>query len=86
MSRLDGVDGVTVITERDPGRRVGLARVSVDGFTGRELWHKLRDEEGIWTFGNFPGEYDGVYVSPNVFNTLSDMAYFADTITRLVRA
>ena len=86
MSRLDGVDGVTVITERDPGRRVGLARVSVDGFTGRELWHKLRDEEGIWTFGNFPGEYDGVYVSPNVFNTLSDMAYFADTITRLARA
>ena len=85
MGRLEGVDGVDVITEPDPDRRVGLARVSVNGFTGRELWHKLRDDEGIWTFGNSPGEYDGVYVSPNVFNTLSDMEYFAATISRLAR-
>ena len=85
MTHLDGIDGVTVITEPDPDRRVGLARVSVDGFAGRDLWHRLRDEEGIWTFGNFPGDYDGVYVSPNVFNTLSDMEVFAETIERIAR-
>ena len=38
------------------------------------------------TFGNFPGEHDGVYVSPNVFNSVADMAYFADTIRRLAKA
>ena len=78
--------GAAVVTEPDPDRRVALARVSVDGFTGRELWFRLRDEEGIWTFGNFPGEYDGVYVSPNVFNTLADMMLFSDTIKRLAQA
>ena len=85
MAQLDGVDGVTVVTERDPNRRVALARVAVDGFPGRELWFRLRDEERIWTYGNFSDETAGVYVSPNVFNTLSDMNYFAETIKRLAR-
>ena len=85
-SRLDGVDGVTIYTEPDPNRRVAYARIVVDGFEGTELWFRLRDEEGIWTYGNYAEGYAGIYVSPNVFNTPAEMAFVAETIKRLARA
>lgn len=86
FERLEGVDGVQVVTEADPARRAGLGRVIVEGWTGRELTAELLDRFGFFIYGNFPGPLDGVYVSPNVFNTLSDIDRFADAIRTIAAA
>ncbi len=80
---LKGVSGVTFLTERDEAKRTGLARIAVTGYDGRSLTTALREEFGIYTFGNFPGEYDGVYISPNVFNSANDMLTFTAAVKQL---
>ncbi len=80
---LSDVSGVRFITERDPELRTGLARVAVDGVTGRDLTRKLREEFRIFTFGNWPGPNDGVYISPNLFNTPKHMQTFAKAIRQI---
>ncbi|MEO1079418.1 MAG: aminotransferase class V-fold PLP-dependent enzyme [Pseudomonadota bacterium] len=80
---LQGVAGVTVLTEVDESRRSGLARIVVAGLSGRELTTILREEHRIYTYGNFPGPYDGVYISPNVFNSGEDMGHLVDSIKQI---
>ena len=83
IDALNDVAGVTVITERDEAKRTGLARIAVSGLSGKELTALLRDEFRIYTFGNFPGPYDGVYISPNVFNTVGDMEQLVAAVTQI---
>lgn len=80
MTALENVEKVRVITEPDASKRAGLARISVSGFSGRALTSRLRDQYGLLTYGNWPGEIDGVYVSPNVFNTPREMKILTDAI------
>ena len=80
MDRLKGVEGVRIYTEPDPKKRTGLGRFMIDGVTGRELTTTLREEFDIFTWGNWPGEHDGVYISPNVFNSSGHMEMFAEAI------
>lgn len=77
---LDGATGVSIITERDPALRSGLARIAVEGVTGRDLMIRLREQYRIYTFGLFGPPHDGVYISPNVFNSPRDMALVAAAI------
>lgn len=83
IERLSGVQGVQVITEPDAARRAGLARVVVDGWTGVDLTTALRERFAFYVYGNFPGDLDGVYVSPNVFNSLQDIERFAAAVKEL---
>ncbi|MHA7871032.1 MAG: aminotransferase class V-fold PLP-dependent enzyme [Hyphococcus sp.] len=83
MEQLDQVSGVRVITEPDSRKRTGLARIVVTGMTGRELTRTLREDFGIYTYGNFPGPTDGVYISPNVFNSSDHMASFSNAIMEI---
>ena len=82
---LEGIPGVDFISEPDEARRTGLARVSVAGRSGRELTTVLREDHAIYTYGNFPGPYDGVYISPNVFNDRGDMLAFVSAIDAIAR-
>ncbi|MEO1251327.1 MAG: aminotransferase class V-fold PLP-dependent enzyme [Pseudomonadota bacterium] len=83
MDRLERVDGVRVITEPDPQKRSGLARIAIDGVSGADLTTILREQFDIYTWGNWPGPNDGVYISPNVFNSSVHMAAFSDAIERI---
>ena len=85
MEKLADVDGVTIITERDPKRRAGLARIVVDGYSGPELTKMLRDDFSFWVYGNSPGPHDGVYVSPNVFNNVGDLDRFSEAVRHIAR-
>jgi len=80
IDQLANVPKVSVITESDPARRTGLTRIMINGVTGRDLTRSLQDDFGIFTWGNWPGEHDGVYISPNVFNSTSHMHRFAEAI------
>ncbi len=83
QSALEDVAGVRFITERNPALRTGLARVAVDGMTGKALTSTLRDDYRINTYGNFPGPDDGVYISPNLFNSARHMQVFATAIREI---
>ncbi|MEM8497163.1 MAG: aminotransferase class V-fold PLP-dependent enzyme [Pseudomonadota bacterium] len=85
QKQLDGVAGVRFISEPDPRRRAGLARIAVAGVSGTDLTTTLREEFGIYTWGNWPGANDGVYVSPNVFNSESDVTAFAQAVIQIAR-
>lgn len=80
---LSGSSGVKVITEPDLKKRSGLLRIVIDGVTGADLTRTLREEFDIYTWGNWPGPNDGVYISPNVFNTSRHMAAFSDAIKQI---
>ena len=86
MTRLENVRGVEVISEADESRRAGLARIVVEGWTGADLTKALRERFGFYVFGNFPGPKDGVYVSPNVFNTTDHLTRFSKAIIALSNA
>lgn len=86
IEALRDTSRVHVFTEVDEAKRTGLARVAVEGISGRDLTRILIDDHRIFTYGNFPGEYDGVYISPNVFNSVSDMEHFIASIREIAAA
>ncbi len=83
LAGLEAVSGVRIITEPDPRARAGLARIMVDGMSGKELMKRLRDEFRIFTYGNSLGAHDGVYISPNVFNSAREMNIFVSAVQAL---
>ncbi|WP_425409368.1 aminotransferase class V-fold PLP-dependent enzyme [Hyphococcus sp.] len=83
MKSLDRINGVRVITEPDERKRTGLARIVVEGMSGRDLTTMLREEFDIYTYGNSPGPNDGVYISPNVFNSSNHMSAFSNAIKEI---
>lgn len=84
LDALAGAPKVRVYTEPDPARRAGLARVCIDGASGRDLMLAVR-EHGFYTFGGFDDAPDGVYVSPNLFNTPAQLQRFAEVVRQLSR-
>ncbi|MEO1204516.1 MAG: aminotransferase class V-fold PLP-dependent enzyme, partial [Pseudomonadota bacterium] len=86
IAGLSDMPGVRIVTEPDPERRAGLARVVVDGYTGKDLTKTLLDEYGFFVYGNFPGELDGVYVSPNVFNSSGDIDRFVAAVADIAQS
>ena len=63
-------------SDPDPGRRTSLARLTVQGWEGLDLEAAFRDRFGIWVWGRFGDEWDGIYVSPNLFNMPSQLDRF----------
>ena len=83
MERLADEPRVQFITDLDPRRRTGLARVTIQGWTGTELEVALRDRFGIWAWGRFGDAWDGIYVSPNLFNLPPQLDRFVRAARRL---
>lgn len=79
---LAGTPGVTVYSDQQPARRL-LARVTVAGWTGVALANALRDQHGLFTFGGFSDRWGGCYLSPNLFNSVEQMARFTRAIESL---
>lgn len=86
LNALKDAPNIQTFTESDPKKRTGLARISIAGISGADLTERLRNEHAIYTWGNFPGKYDGVYCSPNVFNTAVEMSTFVDALKDIARS
>jgi selenocysteine lyase/cysteine desulfurase len=76
LERLEGIPRLRCYTDPDATRRGSLMRILVDGLKGPEIEKTLRERFGIWTFGNFGPPWDGIYVSPNLFNMPKDLDRF----------
>jgi len=74
---------VRFVTDADPTRRAGLARVTIDGWAGPALERAMLDRFGIWVWGRFDDEWGGIYVSPNLFNLPSDLNRFIAAASQL---
>ncbi len=86
IAGLKNVDRVKVVTERDARLRTGLARVMIDGVLGKEFAAALHRDHQIFTFGGFPGPHQGVYISPNIFNSADDMGRFVEAVKSIAAA
>ncbi len=84
IDALADATGIRVITDRVPERRGSLARVVVTGWSGTEVEQALR-KKGFWTYGGFDDAHSGVYVSPNLFNTPTELQRLAGLLRELAR-
>jgi len=82
LPRLDGVPGVTWLSDVEPDRRT-ISRIGVRGWSGVQLAAALRERFNFWTLGA-PG-WDNTYISPNLFNLTPQMDRFVDAIKTLSR-
>lgn len=76
LERLEGITRLRCYADPDATRRGSLMRILVDGLKGPEIEETLRERFGIWTVGNFGPPWDGIYVSPNLFNMPKDLDRF----------
>jgi isopenicillin-N epimerase len=82
---LAGLAGVAVFSDAMRTRR-SLARVTVLGWSGTELTKALQERYGLYTYGGFRDRWGGCYISPNLFNTPTQMARFAAAIRDLAQS
>ena len=83
LERLAKMPGVRCFSDGDPARRGSLLRILLDGRKGPDVEKILREEYAIWTFGNFGPPWDGIYVSPNVFNLTADLDRFVQAMREI---
>lgn len=76
ISRLRDAPGIQCITDGDERRRGSLMRILVKGLSGEAVETQLREKHGIWTFGRLGEAWDGIYVSPNLFNLPAQLDRF----------
>lgn len=86
LDRLADEPRVRCITDADPTRRGSLMRIVVDGLKGEALATALREKHGIWTFGNLGDEWDGIYISPNLFNLPQHLDRFVEAMRAIARS
>jgi selenocysteine lyase/cysteine desulfurase len=83
IDRLAEEPRVRFITDLEAGRRTSLARVTIQGWTGPELETAFRERFGIRVWGHFGDEWDGIYVSPNLFNLPPQLDRFIRAVREL---
>jgi selenocysteine lyase/cysteine desulfurase len=82
--RLLEHDSVRLHTSLDPRFSCGIATVEIDGVDSRELAAHLWKNNRILVVGIKHPEFEGVRVSPSVFNTLEEIDRFTDAMEKVV--
>lgn len=83
IERLRDAPGIQCFTDGDERRRGSLMRILVKGSSGEAVEKQLREKYGIWTFGRFGAEWDGIYISPNLFNLPSHLDHFIQALREI---
>jgi isopenicillin-N epimerase len=83
LEGLRGAPGVQCFTDADERRRGSLMRILVKGLSGEAVEKQLREKYGIWTFGRLGSEWDGIYISPNLFNLPAHLDQFANAMREI---
>lgn len=83
LEQLADMPKVRCFADGDATRRGSLMRILVDGLKGPEVEKTLRERYAIWTFGNFGPPWDGIYVSPNLFNLTADLDRFVEAMRQI---
>ena len=83
--RLEGQNGIKILTPFDPQQSCGLANVSIAGMdpgkVGAHLWERYR----MIVTPIVHEEFQGLRITPNVYTTLLDIDTFCDAIEKLLK-
>lgn len=83
IEQLRDAPGIQCFTDGDERRRGSLMRILVKDLSGEVVEKQLRDKYGIWTFGRLGSEWDGIYISPNLFNLPAQLDRFAKAMREI---
>ncbi|MGH9761898.1 MAG: hypothetical protein ACREDR_21630 [Blastocatellia bacterium] len=83
--RLDGQNGVRVLTPYDPKQSCGLATVSVEGVDPGKLAGYLWERYRIIVTPIGHPEFKGIRVTPNIYTTLEDIDIFSQAMEGVIR-
>ncbi|HYL99710.1 MAG TPA: aminotransferase class V-fold PLP-dependent enzyme [Blastocatellia bacterium] len=83
--RLDGQNGVKVLTPYDPHQSCGLATVSIEGVDPGKLTSYLWDRYRIIVTPIGHPEFKGIRVTPNIYTTLPEVDTFCQAMEAVIR-
>jgi selenocysteine lyase/cysteine desulfurase len=82
--RLEGQQGIRLLTSFDPAQSCGLANVSLAGVDPRALAEHLWQRRRIIVTPIVHEEFQGLRVTPNVYTTLGEIDTFAEEMERVI--
>jgi isopenicillin-N epimerase len=84
--RVEKVSGVKMLTPHDPQQACALGTMSIDGIGAQKLTDHLLKVYRIHVRPRFvPNEYEGIRVTPNVYNTIGEVDTFAAAIEEIAK-
>jgi isopenicillin-N epimerase len=84
MRRLSGQPRVRIFTSFDPTLSCGIGTVGIEGVDMRRLVEHLFATRRIIVVPIVHDEFEGIRVTPNVYNTLDEMDRFAEAMEAVV--
>ena len=84
MKRLRGQKGVKIHTSFDPAMSCAIGNVGVEGVDTRKLADHLWTRRRIIVVPILHEEYQGLRVTPNLYNTLEEIDIFAEEMETVV--
>ena len=85
MKRLDGQRGVTLFTSYDPRMACGLATIGIAGLEPNKVVEYLWAKRRILVTPIVHAEFQGIRVTPNVYTTLREVDFFAESLESILR-
>jgi isopenicillin-N epimerase len=84
MRRLSGQPRVRIFTSFDPTLSCGIGTVGIEGVDMRRLVEHLFATRRIIVVPIVHDEFEGIRVTPNVYNTLDEMDRFAEAMEAVI--
>jgi len=85
MKRLDGQPGVRLFTSYDPAQSCALANIGISGMEPARIAAYMWDKHRIMVTPINHEACTGIRVTPNVYTTIDEIDYFAESMERLIR-
>lgn len=84
--RIEQMPQVKILTSYDPTMACGIGSFGIDGMKADKLAGILLNDYRIVTTPiSMPGEYEALRITPNVYTTLEEVDYFAESIEKIVK-
>jgi len=84
MRRLSGQPRVRIFTSFDPAQSCGIGTVQVEGVDTRRLAEHLFDRRRIIVVPIIHEEFQGLRVTPNIYNTVDEVDVFAEEMESVI--
>jgi selenocysteine lyase/cysteine desulfurase len=84
MRRLSGQPRVRIFTSFDPAQSCGIGTVQVEGVDTQRLADHLFDKRRIIVVPIIHEEFQGLRVTPNIYNTVDEVDLFAEEMESVI--
>ncbi len=83
--RVSGIPGLKLVSNPDPSQTCAMASFTIRGYKGSEIYSYLWSKHRVVVTPIGPefSGFDGIRVSPNVYNTTAELDYFLEALRGL---